>query len=100
MSRFRPKAYGPGSAERGFREIRSNGGSASARLCIGPYKAAGRMPVYRENSKEAEYAMAKQQGLTRVLNVSALRCGSFFLSRTSVCRRSRAQRVHKALGCT
>lgn len=32
--------------ERGFREIRSNGGSASTRLCIGPYMVAGRICLY------------------------------------------------------
>ena len=38
------------------RDTCSNGGSASTRLCIGPYMVAGRMAVYRESSKEAEYA--------------------------------------------
>lgn len=47
---------------------RSNGGSASTRLCIGPYMVASRMVVYRESSKEAEYATVEH---IRVLYVSA-----------------------------
>lgn len=55
-------------SKRAFREIRSNGGSASTRLCIGPYMVASRMAVYRKSLKEAEYATVEHVG---VLYVSA-----------------------------
>lgn len=58
-----------------FQEIRSNGGSASTRLCIGPYMVASRMAVYRESSKEAESITTKH---IRVLYVFA--CWIFLLS--------------------
>lgn len=61
--------------ERGFREIRSNGGSASTRLRIGPYMVAGRICLYIGRARKRgriRNGGEQQRELTHILCVSAL----------------------------
>jgi hypothetical protein len=77
---FQDLEYGPEiQQERLSRDTLKRWVSIDTRLCIGPYMVTNRMPIYRENPKEAEYATAEQRELTRVLYAYPL-CLTLFSS--------------------
>lgn len=68
--------------ERGFREIRSNGGSASTRLCIGPYMVASRICLYIGRARKRGRIRNREAAGTHThpLRIRFAKFFSFFLS--------------------